>query len=44
LGASDLGTFFVATDGLGTLAELRDAESAGRITGLMTKQLRDLLP
>ena len=44
LGANDLGTFFAAADGLGTLAELRDAENSGSVAGMMTKQLRELLP
>ncbi|MCL6739833.1 DUF4304 domain-containing protein [Sphingomonas sp. RB56-2] len=43
LGASDLATLFAAADELNTLSDLRDAERAGRVTGLMAKDLRDLL-
>jgi hypothetical protein len=44
LGAVDLPGFFAAADELKTLAALRDAESSGRVVGLMTQKLRALLP
>ena len=43
LGAHDIASFFAAADELMTLDGLRDAQRAGRITGLFHKDLRDLL-
>ena len=44
LGANDLASLFSEIDKLKTLADLRDAERTGRVAGLMTKELRALLP
>jgi hypothetical protein len=44
IGATDLASFFMAADDLTTLRDLREAEEHGRVAGLMTKELRDLLP
>jgi hypothetical protein len=44
MGAVDLPSFFACADGLNTLRELHAADVAGRISGLMTKELRASLP
>jgi hypothetical protein len=44
LGANDLASFFSCADRLSTLAELGAAEASGRVAGLMSKELRALLP
>ena len=43
MGATDLTSFFAVADSLRTLAALWEAEESGRIAGLTTKELRDLL-
>jgi hypothetical protein len=43
VGATDLASFFGAINNLQTITDVRDAEKSGRLTGLMTKELRDAL-
>jgi hypothetical protein len=43
MGATNLSEVFARADALATLAQLRTAEASGKISGLVTLELRDLL-
>lgn len=43
-GATDLASFFSRADELSTLSQLHAADNSGRVEGLMTKELRAVLP
>jgi len=43
MGANDVSSFFATVDELSTLGGLREANTSGRIAGLVTKELRGLL-
>ena len=44
MGATDLASFFSCAEELTSLCQLRAADASGQVSGLMTKELRALLP